>query len=99
MVEEHCHVLIAETAKAMAREVYADTMRDNTLYVRWKKMCPELTPVLAEDKFVMLLWPHLIPQARSTLQSMLGGRLAETLKEQIYDALILDATLGRGRVL
>lgn len=94
---QHCHYFIARTAQGMARELYEIAMRDNNIYKEWKAQCPELTPEILEDKFVLLLWPKLIEQARATLAKMLRTIDNDTLKNQIHDALVLDASLRRGR--
>lgn len=93
----HCHFLIAETAMAMAHELYSMAMRDNKVYAEWKAQCPELTPGILEERFCELLWPRLLEQARATLTKMLSGPYDQVLKTQIADALILDNTLRRGR--
>jgi hypothetical protein len=94
---KHCHFLIAETAQAMAHSLYDDCMRDNKIWLQWKEMCPELTRTDLEDRFVDLLWPKLIEQARATLAKMLSGPYDQVLKDQIADALIKDGSLRRGR--
>lgn len=93
----HCHHLLRSTARSMAKEVYEEMMRDNTTYALWKKQCPELTPHLARKKFVHLLWPHLLEQARATLARLLTTNISESLKEQISDALIKDNLLREGQ--
>lgn len=96
--EVHCHKLVWATAVEMAGELYDLAMRDNRVYARWKAVCPELTPVVAEIKFIELLAPQMIADARTTLAGMLGRPdVPEKQKELIYDALIRDATLQRGR--
>lgn len=93
----HCHHLIAETAKDMARELYAKVMQDNDVYADWKAQCNDITPELAERMFVKMTWPNLVEQARATLAAMLAQPIAEVLKDQISDALIKDNGLKRGR--
>lgn len=94
--QTHCHKMIRSVAVEMAAEIYAEVMAgNNDLYDNWKKLCPELTPTLLEIKFLELLWPKLIPQARATMAKMLTTNIAEDLKELISDALIADATLRR----
>ncbi len=91
----NAHFMVAETAKAMAHELYDIVMTDNVAYASWKDICPELTPKLAEKKFVELLVPFLLDDAVTTLATMLRGSLPEVLKNQIADALMKDASLGR----
>lgn len=93
----HVHKLIRATAIDMAADLYQDVMKDNKIYAQWKSVCPELTPTLCEAMFLELLWPKLIPKARATLASMLGGNYPETWKQEVYQALIDDNGLMVGR--
>ena len=95
--EIHCHKMIRATAIEMAGALYDEVMKDNKLWAHWKAICPELTPTLCEIKFIELLWPKLIPEARATLARLLTTGLSEDLKTSIADALIVDNTLMRGR--
>lgn len=100
-----CHKLITSTAMDMAAELYETLMRDDLWYITWKDrngiMGPgPLSPRVAERlrvKFIRRTWPSLISEARSTLFGMLGGDLPESLKSEIYEALMLDASLGKHR--
>lgn len=91
------HPLVFQTARDMAHALYNQLMLDNTCYAEWKKQCPELTPKELERRFVALLTPKLLLQARATLAHMLTLPYDEVLKEQIADALIKDRGLMRGR--
>jgi len=96
--EIHCHKLIRATAIDMAAEVYAAVMRgDNELYAQCKKLCPELNPTILEIKYIELLWPKLLLEARATLAKLLTTNIAEEHKLRIHEALVLDAQLMRGR--
>lgn len=98
--ELHCHVLIRSVAIEMAAELYAEAMRDNSIYEGWKAVCPELDPILAEVKFIELLWPLLVRNgsARATLaRALTSESLDEAAKYVIYDALVADAGLTHGR--
>lgn len=100
MGELHCHKLVRATAIEMAGELYDDVMRDNTIYEMWKKACPELSPTIAEITFIELMWPLLVRNgmARATLaRALTSNALSEEAKTVIYDALVADATLSRGR--
>jgi hypothetical protein len=97
MKELHCHPLVRSTAVEMAGELYDAVMHNDDLYEQWKKVCPELTPTLCEITFIELLYPRLIEQARATLAKMLATNIPESQKLIIYDALVKDATLIRGR--
>lgn len=93
----HAHFLIKETAEAMAHELYDTMMSDNRWYDYWKAQNPGLDTKQLEDAFVRRNLSRLLPQARATLAQMLRGSNDDALKETIYDALLKDATLVRGR--
>lgn len=92
------HFIVAQTAKDMAAAMFEEMMKDNGRYTAWKKLCPDLTPDKLQTRFIAQMWPLLIKQARATLAQMLATNISETLKAQITDALIKDASLKRGRV-
>jgi hypothetical protein len=86
----HCHKLIAETAKDMARAAYEErASHSNHFYEKFPSM----------EEFVDDCWMHFIETARHTLAVMLGGPYRQELKESIYDALIKDQSIRRGRHL
>lgn len=93
----HCHKLVAETAQAMAHELYDTMMQDNVWYDCWKEKNPGATGKAMEARFVNANWGKLVENARATLAQMLAGGLDESLKEEIMEALCLDHTLIRGR--
>lgn len=95
----HAHKLVKETAEAMAHELYDTMMKDDFWYNYWKKANPRIAsqPRQLELAFVRKNLSKLLPQARATLAQMLRDTHDESLKETIYEALLLDATLVRGR--
>lgn len=94
----YAHEQVLDTARGMAREVYADLMRsDNELYGDWKSQCPDLTPEKCEELFVELLAPRMLEPARATLAAMLSNPVYKHLHESIYDALVKDNALRAGR--
>lgn len=93
----HCHKMIRDVAQAMAHEVYDELMKDNEWYKIWKKKNYGASQKALEERFVRAVWPGLIEQARATLAQMLSGPLDANLKDQIYEALLLDNTLIYGR--
>lgn len=94
---KHAHRLVKETAVAMAHELYDAMMRDDLWYDYWRNANPELGPKALEEKFVQRNLSKLIPQARATLAQMLRSSADPELQATIYDALLLDNTLIRGR--
>lgn len=93
----HAHKLVAETARSMAHDVYDSLMRNDELFKEWKNLNPDATPKALETRFVNKIAAQLLPQARATLAGMLAQPYDEVTKAQIHEALILDATLMKGR--
>ena len=84
----HAHKLVAKTAMEMAQEVYEKSAgRSNEFYEKY----PD------REAYVTSCWALYLDAARATLAQLLTTNMEESLKEQIYDALIKDATLRRGR--
>lgn len=84
----HAHKLVAKTAQEMAQEVYEKNAgRSNEFYEKY----PDL------EAYVKECWPLYLEAARTTLAQLLSTNMDENLKEEIYEALIRDATLRRGR--
>ena len=84
----HCHKMVAETAQKMAQEVYEGwASKSNEFYHEHRSL----------EEYVKQCWPLYMDAARATLAQLLTTNIADTLKDQIHDALIRDATLRRGR--
>jgi hypothetical protein len=81
----------------MAHELYDTMMQIDGFYAQWKGLNPELGPKALEAKFVRRNLGQLLPQARAALAAMLRTCPDPNLCETIYEALILDHTLIRGR--
>lgn len=102
----HAHELVYQTAKEMAAALYDQVMSNNEVYEHWKKSYSnefeEFKGEAAQARFVELMAPKLLGQARSTLARMLDPRSGLALdparKDEIFRALIADHSLARGRV-
>lgn len=94
---QHCHRLVSETAKKMAAELFELFAKDNTWYKGAQKLNPGLSASQLEAMFVKQRWPQLVEDARATLAKLLGTNIAESLKNEIYQALILDNGLRANR--
>lgn len=98
--ELHCHVMLRSVAIEMAGELYDEMMKDNSIWEDWQRVCPELDRVMAEAKFIELLWPLLVRNGsvRATLaQALASPSLPEDAKWAIHEALCLDSGLTVGR--
>jgi hypothetical protein len=80
--------MVAETAQKMAEEVYESwASKSDQFYAENRDL----------KTYVSSCWPLYLDAARATLAQLLTTNIADTLKDQIHDALIRDATLRRGR--
>ena len=80
----HTHRLIAKTAKDMAHEAYqALARKSNDFYANHPN----------EDEYVAQTWTMFVESARTTLAYMLGTNISESLKEEIYEALLRDKSV------
>lgn len=87
------HKLIAATAREMAEALFEEWARENSFHAafRTKK---------ARALFVSRVAPKLFEDARRALTSMLGDpNIPESTKEQIYEAILLDATFRAKRLV
>lgn len=92
------HKLIVETAKGLAGAMYEDMMTvDDEVWAEWKERFPDVPRSALQDKFIELMYPRLLGEARATLAGMLRGPYPESLKDQIHEALVLDNDLKTGR--
>lgn len=84
----HAHKLVAKTAMEMAQEAYEKNAgRSNDFYEKYPDM----------EAYVSSCWALYLDAARTTLTQLLTTNMDENLKDEIYQALVKDATLRRGR--
>lgn len=84
-----CHVLIARTAKEMAGVAYDEYALKNN---EWYRKHPDRNLYIAEA------WSLFIHPARGLLARVLAEKnIPESYKQEIYEALILDNSLQKGR--
>jgi hypothetical protein len=94
----HCHKVVAKVAREAAGELYERLMGEQQFYDPWREQNPGLSPKQLESRFIEKNWGKCIDFARATLACMLGRPdVPEALKEDIMEALVLDASLIRGR--
>lgn len=100
----HAHKLVYECACKMAEELYDMIMVSNDLYAHWKKSCENEFQLFesepAQKRFVELIAPKLLEEARKTLATLLGQpSTPDAMKVEIHDALVKDYSLKRGRTV
>lgn len=93
----HCHWRIKKTAQALCTESYELVMSKNEVYELWKRQNPGLVGEALRERYVARNWAKYVEGARATLTRLLTEPIDQALKDEIEEALILDATLMRGR--
>ncbi len=95
----NAHRMVAETAVAMARELYGPYMAaDNAMY---RKMRENLTERQAMAAFVARIAPLMLEEARLALTDLLSQpdtEVSPLLKERIAEALVKDTDFRANRV-
>lgn len=80
------HFKVREVAFEMAREWYEEAARDNGFFARWP----------SREGFVQANWNSFSQDARQALVAILAGDYPESMKEPIYQALLLDGAFNAG---
>jgi hypothetical protein len=93
----HTHRQVADVARELAHELYDKLMGDPELCALWRARWEGATEREREAKFVAMHWGKCVPMARATMALLLQSPMDEALKEKVSEALILDATLMRGK--
>ena len=88
MSKVYCHKMVKSVAEEMAGETYDLWAESSDKFYEENR---------SQKDFVKEKWPMFIEAARRTLAELLGTNIAETLKDQISDALIQDNSLRFGQ--
>lgn len=94
---QHAHRTVANVAMEAANQHYEVFMGENAIYAEWKRLNPGATPEQLRQRYVAKHWGKFVPFARATLACMLRTTTDEKMREEIYEALLLDDSLVRGR--
>jgi hypothetical protein len=90
------HKLVMETAQSMAAEIFDELMKRDEWWKMWKERYGDDKSQEALQRiFIRQASPKLLAGARAVLANLLTTTVDPTLKDQIEDALLLDATLVR----
>lgn len=88
------HMLVADTAEALAFAAYEVLMKDDFFYGEWKALNPDLSGEALQKEWVRTRIGWFLEEARATLGKCLASESLDAgQKEQIFEALTLDATL------
>jgi hypothetical protein len=73
-------------------------MGDDRFYEAWKRENPDLNSKQLERLFIERNWHNCIGSARRALVAMLtDSSVGQHLKEEVFDVLVKDRSLVRGR--
>ena len=93
----HAHEAVFRQAEELCMSAYEALMEDDTLWSRWRNTHPGFSPRHLELAFMKKFTFRFVPAARAMMAARLQAPLDDGTKEAIYEALLLDATLVRGR--
>jgi hypothetical protein len=95
----NAHKLVADTAMEMANEYFELWATDNKVYAALRKDGTVSEPQ-ARRRFAQRIAPMLFEDARQQLGKMLGmpdDAVCQTMKDEIFEALLLDHPLRSKR--
>ena len=93
----HAHEAVLAQANELCMSAYEALMEDNTLWDAWRASHPGFSKRHLELAFRKAFVFRFVPAARAMMAARLQAPLDEATKEGIYEALLLDGTLQRGR--
>jgi hypothetical protein len=93
----HAHEQVAAQATELCLSAYEALMAENEIYAAWKASHPGFTPRHLELAFLRAFTFRFVPAARAMMAARLQAPLDDATKDAIYEALLLDGTLMRGR--
>lgn len=85
----HCHEMLMKVAKEFAGTFYEEAAHDDNFYHFYPN----------QKFFIERNWPRFVPHVRRTLVTMLGGNYPEPMKQDIYQALMLDRSIPASKRL
>ena len=93
----HAHKMVVALALEMTMTSYENIMANNSVREEWKRRHPGKGEKGLQSAFAKkYLFQHVEP-ARAVLAGMLAQPYDDDCKAMIHEALVLDATLRRGR--
>jgi hypothetical protein len=93
----HAHQAVFAQATELCLSAYEALMAENEIYAAWKAAHPGFTPRHLELAFLHTFTFRFVPAARAMMAARLQAPLDDATKDALYEALILDGTLTRGR--
>ena len=93
----HAHEAVYAQATELTLSAYEALMADNDLWSAWQASHPGFSRRHLELAFLKAFTFRFVPAARAMMAARLQAPIDPEAKEAIYEALLLDGTLMRGR--
>lgn len=93
----HAHETVFAQATELCASAYEALMAENNIFAAWRSSHPGFSPRHLELAFLKAFTFRFVPAARAMLAARLQAPLDDATKDAIYEALLLDGTLQRGR--
>lgn len=93
----HAHEAVYVQATELCLAAYEALMAENAIWSAWQEAHPGFSRRHLELAFLRKFTFRFVPAARALMASRLQGPLDEAAKDALYEALLLDGTLQRGR--
>ncbi len=93
----HAHLRVAEQAEELLLSTYEELMRINEVREAWRRKHPGASERTLYRSFVKKFLFLAVPGARALMAAQLGQATDPVLQELLYEALVLDGSLKRGR--
>lgn len=93
----HAHEAVYAQATELCMSAYEALMEQNEIHAAWRASHPGFKPRHLELAFLRAFTFRFVPAARAMMAARLQAPLDDAAKEAIYEALLLDGTLVRGR--
>ena len=93
----HAHEAVFAQATELALSAYEALMAENDVWEAWRASHPGASRRGLEKAFLAAFTFRFVAAARAMMAARLTAPIDAGEKEAIYEALLLDATLTRGR--
>ena len=93
----HAHQAVYAQAAELALAAYEALMAEKEVWEAWRASHPGFSRRHLELAFLRAFTFRFVPAARAMMAARLQAPIDDGAKEAIYEALLLDGTLTRGR--
>jgi len=93
----HAHEAVFRQAQELCLSAYEALMAENEIWAAWQQSHSGFSRRHLELAFMKAFTFRFVPAARAMMAARLRAPLDDATKDALYQALLLDATLMRGR--